>query len=277
MSRCVSDFGGIATTRQLLATGLSERDLTDAVVRRDVVRIRNGWYTSRVESDPAVRAVRVGGRLSGLAALIESGCWHWSLPKNIHVVVKPTDSRLRDQFDRRRAWSPGHRVVLSWDDDDRGGGYWLVGVGRALRDVILEETAECAVIACDWALRTGAITMAEFSQVVAGLPAADRWVLDEVDAASDSILESTVRFRCRQAGLRVRSQVPLPPHSAIDLEVERYLAIDTDGREHHERSFERDRRKDLAVSAAGKHPMRLTPTPHPTTPAPRRKLRSRAP
>ena len=56
----VEEFGGLAQKRQLVDRGAADYDLTRAVKRGDVIRARQGWYTTLEELEPRVRAVRVG-------------------------------------------------------------------------------------------------------------------------------------------------------------------------------------------------------------------------
>src|SRR4051812_41274173 len=91
----VERAGGFSTSRQLKAQGFSDRSLTLAVRTQQIARVRNGHYSTRSVDDPAFRAVRVGGRLTGLSALAAMGCWIWRAPARLHVAVPAHSSRLR--------------------------------------------------------------------------------------------------------------------------------------------------------------------------------------
>jgi very-short-patch-repair endonuclease len=45
---------------------------------------------------------------------------------------------------------------------------------------------------------------------------------------------------------------------AIDLVIEDQVALELDGREFHESTFEGDRRKDVAITSEGRHPIRVS-------------------
>jgi len=69
IARIVHQLGGIAQKQQLVARGARDLDLTRAFRSGAVDRARQGWYTTLPSEDLRVRAVRVGGRLTGLSAV----------------------------------------------------------------------------------------------------------------------------------------------------------------------------------------------------------------
>jgi hypothetical protein len=112
-------------------------------------------------------------------------------------------------------------VVLHWDDSLDGGDLHSVDIKSALVEVVLDEPFETAVIALDWALRTGALDRIAYEEVMLALPADARMIRHWVDGRSDVV------------------------------------ALETDGRGHAER-FERDRRKDVSITIENRHPLRPT-------------------
>ena len=242
--------GGFATRRQLRRAGATDRDLTRAVRSGDLHRPRLGWYTNLPRGDARVVAVSVGGRLTGGSALFELGAWMWERPPLVTVSVPPHASRLR----HRRS----SRVVYDDGDVRSRGGVAMVDVRDALVRAVLEESFEIAVALLDWALHGGRITSRDLRDIAARLPADARGVVDWVDASSESILESVVRVRLRQAGFHVTSQVPNGFGERTDLVVEGVLGIETDGRRWHAQRFDRDAVKDLRGYVAGRIPMHLS-------------------
>ncbi|MBH0098932.1 type IV toxin-antitoxin system AbiEi family antitoxin domain-containing protein [Salinibacterium sp. NSLL150] len=97
----VDELGGLAQKRQLVARGARDRDLTRAVKRGEVVRARQGWYTTGAETELRVRAARVGGRLTGISAIADWGGWVVK-EHPLQVSVPKNASRLRSQWNRRR-------------------------------------------------------------------------------------------------------------------------------------------------------------------------------
>ncbi|MCU1528203.1 MAG: hypothetical protein JWP75_1966 [Frondihabitans sp.] len=240
---------GLLHKRQLVRLGASDRDLTEAVRSGDVRRARRGWYTTFEPRDPRFVAVRVGGRLTGAAALDILGAWNSGTPR-ISVSVPSNAARLR-----RR---PGVRVV--WDDEGvfRRGSSWAVDPHDALREALLEVPFEEAVALIDWALHSELLSLDEVPGIVSRLPIDARRIVDWVDPDCESIGESITRTRLRAAGYEVTSQEPVNGHQRIDLVVNDVVAVEVDGRTFHESTFESDRTKDLAMVREGRIALRFS-------------------
>jgi very-short-patch-repair endonuclease len=240
---------GLLHKRQLVRLGARDRHLTAAVRSGDVRRARRGWYTTFDPSDPRFIAVRVGGRLTGAAALDILGAWNSGTPR-ISVSVPQNAARLRRK--------PGVRVV--WDDEQvcRRGSSWAVDPLDALGEALLEVPFEEAVALLDWALHEKLLSLDDLPGAVAHLPSDARGIVDWVDPDCESIGESIVRTRLRAAGYAVSSQEPVNGSQRIDLVVNDVVGIEVDGRTFHESSFESDRRKDLAVVREGRTPLRVS-------------------
>ncbi|CAN5393364.1 type IV toxin-antitoxin system AbiEi family antitoxin domain-containing protein [soil metagenome] len=243
----VRGLGGFAHKRQLVARGARDIDLTRAVRTGEVVRVRRGWYTTE-RGSPSVRAVRIGGRLTGISAIIAWG--GWVLDRHpLHVSVADNAARLRPT---------GKGVRLHWDSRDLSdrGTATSVSLVDALVRVVLDESLETAVAALDWALHTGRLDRIDFERVLLALPKNRRWIAHWVDERCESLPESLTRTRLRIAGHSVESQVALGAER-IDLLIDRLVGLETDGEEFHRDAFERDRRKDLAIIAANYSPLRI--------------------
>lgn len=126
----------------------------------------------------------------------------------------------------------------------------------------MEETvlgvARCAdlveaVVVLDGLLRHGLADHEELLALASRLPPNDRrrrpFAL--LDPASQSVLESAVRVGCVLRGLRVQSQVLVPGVGWVDLLVEGWLVVETDGRATHLQTFAQDRRRDSGTALAG--------------------------
>ncbi len=250
----VTRLGGTAQKRQLVALGATDYDLTVAVRQPRVLRVRNGWYTTDFSEPHRVRAVRVGGRLTGLSAIADAGGWVANAPP-LHVAVRPNAARLRSPTHRRRRLAQQHGVRLHWDDGT-GGTATRVAIPDALVRVILDEPLEDAVAAVDWAFHAGEIDPFTWEEILLRLPLALRGIRDWVDPECDSFPESIARTRFRMLGLTVRSQVPITDASAIDLVIEDVIGLEVDGEKYHRDRFHSDRLKDLQISLEAMHAMR---------------------
>jgi very-short-patch-repair endonuclease len=259
IAEVVSSLGGIAQKQQLVARGARDIDLTRAVRQGDLIRARQGWYATMPADSLAVRAVRVGGRLTGMSAVDAAG--GWVLGNNpLHVSVPENGARLRQQFNRfaRLDVANTRGVVIHWDAADLGerGTVAIVGMVDALHRVIRDEPLERAVAGLDWALHANVIDGFDLELLKLSVPAAARHVIDWTDSQCESLPESLARTRLRLAGHHVVSQVPLATGEKIDLVVDGCVALEVDGDEFHRDRFERDRAKDLECTIAGFHTLR---------------------
>lgn len=260
IARWVNEMGGLAQKQQLVARGATDRALAAAVHSGAVVRARQGWYSTFAEDAPALRAARVGGRLTGMSALLERGAWSWT-GHPLHVSVSREASRLRTQWDRFRLLSvadPGG-VVLHWDDSAVAarGSHTAVALEDALLAAVQTEPFETCIAVLDWALRSGALDRFAFERLILSLPSEARMIAHWVDPLCDSVLESVARTWLQLAGYRVASQVPVGMLERIDLVVESVVALELGGRTHDE-TRESDWRKNATITREGFHPVLAT-------------------
>jgi very-short-patch-repair endonuclease len=245
----IDDNGGLLHKRQLVRLGATDRHLTWAVRHTGVRRPRRGWYSTWPPSDPRFVSVRVGGRLTGAAALEQMGAWIWRR-RGITVSVPGNAARLR----RVRG------VHVVWDSRellDRGTA-WSVGLRDALRQALLELPFEEAVAVLDWALHTQRIDESDIGRLLVGLPQDLQRIGDWVDPNCQSIIESLGRTRLRIAGHSVSTQEPVGGNRFIDLVVDDVVGLELDGRAFHSDSFEKDRRKDLEIIIEGRTAIRAS-------------------
>jgi len=248
----VAQAGGLLHKQDLVKLGARDRDLTRAVRRGAVRRPRRGWYSTWSEDDSRFIAVRVGGRLTGLAALALHGAWSWSGRGEapITVSVPRNAARLR----RRRHV----RVVHDPPEVITRGTRWSVDLRDALRRAITEASFEEAVALIDWATETGALSRSALLEVRRLLTVDARPVFEWADPRCDSFPESIARTRFRRAGHRARCQGPLRNGQRIDLVIDDVIGLEIDGFAFHADRFEEDRRKDLEIARAGLVPLRVT-------------------
>lgn len=242
---------GLSTTSALRAAGCSEYSITAAVRSGRFSRVRRGWYTTLDEMAPQVVAVRHGGVLTGISALHHHGAWILEKPTRLHVAV-PAHASVP---------GPDSRVRLHWENPSEApSAPEVAGFIDSLVRVALDEPVEVSVPCFDWALASGRIDRMDYERAFLRLPPALHPIRYLIDPASQSILESVARVRLLMAGWKVRSQIRVGDSGAIDLVVEDHVALELDGREFHESTFERDRRKDLAIAIEGRHSIRISMT-----------------
>jgi very-short-patch-repair endonuclease len=245
----VVDRGGIVSGRELRAAGASRRTMDRLLAEQRLRRVRNGWYSTLPEHHPRVRAVRIGGRLTGASALYELGAWMLRPPRALEVAVRRGSARLRVD----------PRAVIHWESaEDAPSHAGVASLQAALLRVALDHELEVSVPCWDWAFASGQIGRFTFEQLILALPLSARCLRAWVDPKSQSLLESVARVRLLRAGWRVRSQVRVGEMGAIDVVIADQIALELDGRAHHESSFEEDRRKDLRITTEGRHSIRVT-------------------
>jgi very-short-patch-repair endonuclease len=241
--------GGFVTTSSLRGAGFSEHAVSRAVGERAMFRLKRGWYTSRDPASPEARAIAAGGRLTGASAIEALGGWVWRKPSRLQVSVPSNASRLRSD--------PG--IQVHWEEPRVApASAAIVGLQDALVRLAFDADLETAVAGFDWAMRSGRLDRFECERTMLWLPNRARIISRWIDERSQSILESVARTRLLRRGWSVRSQVRVGELGSIDLVVEDTVALELDGREFHERRFERDRRKDLAITLEGRHSIRVS-------------------
>lgn len=255
----VARHGGALDRRRLHELGATDHDLRRALRAGSLNRPRRGWYSTWAESDPRFRAIRVGGRLTGLSAVAALGGWVLGRPP-LHVAVPTNAARLRSQWRRdiRRSDARDDGVVVHWvaPAHDRGASSGIVDLAEAVELVCRTETAEQAIAVLDWARRMGRLDRIELAELREKLGPL-RWLIDASVENCDSLPESLARTRLRAAGVQVSSQVGFTDGlEHIDLVLEGAVAVEVDGDEHHRERFEVDRARDLAITRVGLHAVR---------------------
>lgn len=256
----VARHGGALDRRRLLELGATDHDLRQALKVGSLNRPRRGWYSTWAERDPRFRAMRVGGRLTGISAVAALG--GWVLGRHpLHIAVPTNAARLRNQWrrDLRRADAlDDDGVVVHWvaPAHDRRSSTGIVELADALEFVCRDDSAEQAIAVLDWVRRTGRLERIDLAALRERL-GPRRWLVDASIDDCDSLPESLARTRLRAAGVHLRPQVEFTDGlEHIDLVLEGAVAVEVDGEEHHRETFEEDRARDLAITRVGLHAVR---------------------
>lgn len=265
----IDSLGHIATRQQLIARGCSGFDLTIAVRRGQIRRVRQARYSTPGASFEAIVATRVGGMLAGPSAAGSYGLWS-GFDRRVHVSVGANSSRLRtnlapsiqpevltpDVFDRE--------VVVHWlvggAVPEPGPECWRVPWMTALRQVVAWCDRETAVACLDTAATKFHLTAAALAEIFRDASTAGRLVVAASREGSDSGPESIVRQRLFAAGIRVIQQVQFGV-GRVDMQVEgTRILIEVDSREFHDspEARERDRVRDAELAALNYVVIRLS-------------------
>lgn len=257
----ITSLGGLAATFELYARGWTKRQLAAAVHSGAIIRVRQGWYANPSTPDVYQRAARVGGRLTCASGAHARGLWLYP-PAMLHVAVSQSTSRLRNPHDKtkRLTWYPDAATVVHWTDRRATSDRYVASIRQILSDMVWCYSPEIVVAAVDAALHAGLIRLTEWLEDIAPLPLRLKNLLRRVDVASESFLESVMRFRLSMLGISARLQVHVSGVGRVDLIIGSKLVIELDGWQfHNDRDqFEEDRRRDARLAVLGYRVLRFT-------------------
>jgi len=265
----INSLGHIATRQQLVARGCSGFDLTVAVRRGEIWRVRQARYSTLGASAEAIAATRVGGMLAGPSAARSYGLWS-GFDRRVHVSVGANSSRLRTNFApsvQPQTLSPDfsdREVVLHWliggAVPELGPECWRVPWITALRQVVAWCDRETAIACLDTARTKLQLTNATLIDIFRKAPPSDRLLVVASCPGSDAGSESVVRQRLLAAGITVTQQVQFPV-GRVDMQVDgTRILIEVDGKEFHDspEARERDRFRDAELVALNYVVIRLS-------------------
>lgn len=259
--------GPVARRADLLRSGFDDRAIRRALVARRIFRVRHGWYANVGASDAVVRAVRVGGQVTGVEALRVRGLF-LPRPDRVDLALPRNAARLRSPGNMRERLRAADPVRTHWVADQRNSllsREWLASEKDALGLILRTAPRELAVAACDGLIRYRGWTAAGLDAVFARAPLRARAWRRLVDGRADSWGETAVRLRLQDAGVACRPQAEVPDVGRFDLRVSAGVFVEVDGAQHDESwageepsSFERDHLKDLALARRGARSIRIT-------------------
>lgn len=259
ISRIIHSRGGFLRRRDLLALGYNDRHITSALAARQIFRVRHGWYALPTMSDAAVHAVRIGGRLTGLAALESYGL---RVPRRsqFDVAVPANACRLRHPLDRRRRLASTDAVLVHWADQPRSDpADWRVSVDEALLHVLATEPRDIAVACCSAVMRyLKRWSEKRMDAVFALAPLAAQPWRKLVCRLDDSHGETFVRLWLMDARVPWESQPVVEGAGRLDGRVSPNTYVEVDGGQHDpdwtgegESTYEQDHDRDTTVVIAG--------------------------
>lgn len=258
VEQALESLGGVASLEQMRARGLGRAEILEARRRGAVFKVRRGWCALRTADTHVVAAVRIRGQATCITATRALGLWTFD-DGRLHVAVPGNGSRLNARSDEA---PPAHL-------DDSVRVHWRVRTTaptmarQPLRDV-LQHVVECqppelALAVLDSAVHEGRCSQ-EWLRRVLDDSVRGRLLVAEVDAGAGAGGESIVRWRLRQEGIRVRTQVWIDDLGPRDFVVGDRLVVEIDGREHHAlvEGFARDRWLDRELQLRGYDVLRFT-------------------
>lgn len=282
MAAAIRRRGGLAATFELYADGFSRQQLHAAVANRQVIRVRQGWYTT-VDTHPLlIQGARVGGQVTCLSGLSLHGVWTYPT-SDLHVSVPPQACRLRVKDDMRERLADLRRPLVRT--------HWTASIAATaaavttavattsavastvasrsrlmldpiacLEDAIGCQNPESLTAAGDSLLHTMPHLAAAWAQLAARSIRAHRGYLQHIDGVCESGTESLVWFRLRPFRLSIVRQVRIDGVGRVDFLVGQRLVVEADGAEYHTDpiQFERDRHRDAVLSRLGYRVLRFS-------------------
>ena len=216
--------------------------------------------------DDAVRAVRVGGRLTGVSALESYGL---RVPRreHMHVAVPNNARRLRAPLDRRRVLVATDRVRVHWIDSRREShtSPWRVSIDDALLAVLIEEQRDVAVACASAVMRYQRWSRARLHAVFVRAPQRVQCWLALVSPLDDSHGETFARLWFHDAGIWFEQQPRVEAVGRLDFRVSPNVYVEIDGGQHDPSwtgeggsTYENDHDRDAALAARHGHALRWT-------------------
>jgi len=254
---------GVAQRRELIAHGVTGRQLSAAVNQRQAFRPRKGWYALPGTSNELIRAVRVGGRLGCVSAAKHYG-WAVAERPGLHVCVAANAARLRLPHDKReRMPAPIPRdVTLHWVEHpaSRPESRLVTSRRETVLQLALCQSPELTVAALDSFLHLDPVGSLDLDVWLRELPDAVLARLMECNRLCHSFLESIGRIRLANAGIRGRHQVRIAGVGRVDLLLADWLVIEWDGLEHHDNAaaHDEDCRRDAVLATQRRRCLRFS-------------------
>jgi len=243
-------LGGAASLGQLKEAGARGHVLSAAVREGRLLRPRNGRYALPGIGEAAISALRAGGRLCRVTAARTYGLWGGQ-DERTHLLVPPHAGR---------AGAADDRTVRHWGRAERHSEVWRVSLADCLRSAVRCAEDETAIAVLDTAISTGQVTRHGLRRVFADEPHRSRRLAERARPGSDSGVESLLRQRLTARGHIVEQQLAVDGVGRVDARVDGVLYLEIDGFEFHadREAFERDRRRDVAMTLQDLPRLRLT-------------------
>ena len=251
----ICENGHIARTSALLADGATRRGLANAIASGRLIRVQKGTYSCAHLDSDALAAARAGTLIDCVSALARHDkVWSGTeSPTGLHLRARPHQQLGTVLAGARIHWSaqygaPQHPLEASPVD----------AILQAM-----DCLAPIDALAClESALHEGYLDEDGLNEVTRLAPLRMAKTLRRMDRGAHSGFETIVRVSIIDAGYRVRTQVPVPGTSDVDVLVEDCVAIEVDGQKYHgPERFISDRTKDLVIQRWGLRSMRIA-RPH---------------
>lgn len=219
------------TTADLRAAGCTVEQIRAEIAAGLLERVIRGWYCRPGTDRDAVRAMRLGGRLSRASALGLLGAW---VPPRLGTHVGFPSHASGRWMRNGRAVLP-EDVTVHWHPKaaSTGSAFAVTPMARSIEDLLLCQPPHVVVAVLDSMLHRRLIQRNRVDALILAGPQRMRFVSGHLHGGSESGIESIVRFRLAAAGIVADVQVLVRGRYRVDLLVDGWLVLEIDGREPH--------------------------------------------
>ncbi|MEV5041653.1 type IV toxin-antitoxin system AbiEi family antitoxin domain-containing protein [Microbacterium sp. LMI1x-1-1.1] len=214
----------IVRLRQLLDAGWSQRRVQRALRSGELVRVRIGVYAWPETCAEARLAGKHGGALACVTAARHRGLWVLDDDRMPHVWMRPGQRTYDDSCD----------CTEHWDAADPGEDRREPSLARILRQILTCHGGEAFFVALESARRQDLLDGDDMRWLSRNVNQDGRDALALSRDDADSGLESMLRWRLRELGLRVQTQVRIAGVGVVDALIGDRLIIEVDGRDNHD-------------------------------------------
>jgi very-short-patch-repair endonuclease len=240
-------LGGVARARDLVRPGVDHDDLRRAERAGSIVRVRHGVYALAGTPLPVVAAAAHGGSVGCTSALRLHGVW--VLDSDVLHVRLGAKGRSHPHDGCRCVDHHGNRRTV----------FGIASVVDALVQAALCAGPEVFFTSFESAWRLGLLSRADRVEIRGRLPARLRRYVDIARGDADSGLESLLRLRLGDRGIRLECQVLVSGVGRVDFVLAGRIILEVDGRLNHDGPSLRhkDLVRDAAAAAAGYETLRF--------------------
>lgn len=237
-------------TKELYAAGETTATIRASIARGDRFRVIGGWYGTAQSPAAAVLAMRMGGRMGCVSALQQHGAWY---PPDcgLHVVFASHASGRRSA-----GRDQGASIVRHWHgkSDATGSSFAVAPIDLALAEALECQPNHYLIAILDSILHKRLMSRNRLEAIVRRGPERVHHLIGHLDARSESGTESITHYRLAMSGIVTDVQVTLREKDRLDMELDGWLGIEIDGREHHaqQAAFTKDRKRVARIMRGGR-------------------------
>ncbi|WP_349899833.1 endonuclease domain-containing protein [Parafrigoribacterium soli] len=255
LSSAMARLGHLAARRQLAELRIGRHQVDRALNEGKLLAVRAGWVATPQANQLAIIAVLRGARLTGATALRSYDVWagddrrvHLQVPANAHRVNQHPSTPIA-QFSLPMFIPSG--VVTHWArpieavlptsaatavprrSAPSAAAAWRVSVAEAIVQFARHEPHEQIAAVLESAVHKKRLSRSAVALLLTHLPRHQRRAMARLNFLGESGMETIVRFRLEQLGLRLQQQVQIGEHR-VDIVIDGWLIVELDGDEWHD-------------------------------------------